>query len=44
MIAKVGYLRVVTTKGGRHRRESGVFVVRAGVGPGSLLVCPWSTW
>ena len=30
LVARVGYLRIVTPKGGRHKRESGTFVVREG--------------
>ena len=30
LVARVGYLRIVTPKGGRHKREGGTFVVRKG--------------
>ena len=30
LVARVGYLRIITPKGGRHKREGGTFVVREG--------------
>ena len=30
LVARVGYLRMTTRKGGRHKREAGTFVVREG--------------
>tara|TARA_B000000441_G_C21547564_1_gene235331 strand:+ start:26 stop:463 length:438 start_codon:yes stop_codon:yes gene_type:complete len=30
LVARVGYLRIVTPKGGRHKPEGGTFVVREG--------------